>query len=176
MPKLTNKKGERAWFITRYDGPWQVFSSRSDSDGRLTSVWGVVNVSTGQMVNCGTSSPKKKINYYDRACGKALILNSEERGRHMIRALSLGYNRQDIRESIISTLEYCTTDPGALCYEGGMPAVVKRIESMNKEIRTTLALMKSKDMLDFEFLGIVGMLSVNLSKDIDLRESKGVSK
>lgn len=172
MPMLTNKKGESAWFITSFDGPWQVFSSRKDHDDAPSqSIWGTVNILTGKMFNVGTSAPGSKKNYYDKACEKARELNIKERERHFQQQCSMGYNRQDIRESITSTLNFCITEPGAFCYEGGVPALVRRLEAINEEIKMTLALMRSKDALDWANQGIFSNMAMSVNESIDLRKS-----
>lgn len=170
MPRLIRKNGDSFWFITTLDGPWQVYSSATYSTGVTTSAWGVVNILDGKHRQVGKSSPRSKINYYDKACEKARELNAQYRIRTMVD--TAGYNRQDLREDIISTLNFCTTYPGAHCYEGGVPALVRRLEAINDEIGKTLAKLHDKDEKDWDYSGIVSAWALlRDGGDIDLRKS-----
>ena len=97
-------------------------------------------------------------------------MNAQYRIKSMVD--TAGYNRQDLREDIVSTLEFCTTHPGAACYEGGVPAMVKRLEAINDEVGKTLKLLRDKDKHDWEYMNIISDWVLRLSGgDIDLRKS-----
>ena len=173
MPTLIRKNGDAFWFITTFDGPWQVYSTITYATGASGSGWGIVNVSDGKHRHVGKPSKpgsRSKKNYYEVACEKARELNEQYRIRSMVD--TAGYNRQDLREDIISTLNFCLTWPGATCYDMGVPGMVKRLEAINDEVGKTLEKLHKKDQQDFEYQGIISAWALMLQKggDIDLRK------
>lgn len=179
MPALIRKNGDSYWFITNNDGPWQVYSSVTEANGHYSSEWGIVNIATGAHKRIGgVSKPgsRSKVNNYDKACAKAAALNAEERREAIKKAgayNALGYNRQGVRENIIDTLNFCTTYPGATCYNEGMPGLVRRIEAINKQIDELVRELHKIDEQDYLYCGIISAWSLQLNKgeDIDLRKS-----
>ena len=174
MPKLIRKNGDEYWFITSHDGPWQVYSSVTTAMGHHTSEWGVVNIVDGSHRRVGkVSKPgsRSKVNNYDKAIKLADELN--EKARADSSKITLGYNKQDLREDIIGTLNFCVTYPGAHCYNGGVPELVRRLEAINEEVGKTLAKLRDKDDIDYRYSNVMSAWALQLNKgeDIDLRKS-----
>lgn len=173
MPHLIKKNGDMFWFITCYDGPWQVYSSATYSTDMIRSAWGIVNILDGKHREIGkptAARSRSKINYYDKSCEKARELNAEYRASIM--KDTLGYNRQDLREDIISTLNFCLTAPTATCYGQGVPGMVRRLEAISAEASATLERLHEKDEKDWQYAGIPSMWALlKDGGDIDLRKS-----
>ena len=175
MPALIRKNGDSFWFITHNDGPWQVYSSYTTAEGHYASEWGIVNICDGKHRKVGkVSKPgsRSKVNNHDKAQALAKELNAKYRVEQS--KYSIGYNTQDLREEIIFALNFCTTYPGAACYNGGVPELVRRLEAINKTVGEVLAKLHSKDEIEYKYGGVMNAwaLSLNKGADIDLRESQ----
>jgi hypothetical protein len=171
MPNLKVKNGTEYWFISTLDGPWQIYSSVTSPLGKATSQWGIVNIVTGHHRKVNQASTKRA-NPYAKAEKLAEEFNSRARDE-ATRAGVLGYNRQYLREDIRRALLDCITMPGAHCYQGGVPAMVRRLEEINRVANNMLGSLDDNDMYEWLTHNVASHRSVLEIGNIDLAgESK----
>ena len=173
MPKLINRKGDSCHFVTALDGPWQVYTSKISAVGMLRQQVGIVNIRTGvtRAFEGNRNQGSRRANPFASAKKEAEKRNLAER-RRVTRDGHLGYNHQYIRADIIRALIDITTMPGAACYEGGVPGLVRRIEEINKISGELLQTLRETDMFEASEYGIMNEWAVLNGGDIDLRESQ----
>ena len=73
MPEYIGPDERRHWYITDYEGPWQVCSGRPGC-GYSSKTWYILNIKTGRTKKIGPVKLKGK-NYFDAACEEALRRN-----------------------------------------------------------------------------------------------------
>lgn len=158
MPSVKSKT-EQFWYITTLDGPWQVYSSRKRK-GTSESEWGVVHVASGKHRKTSQTSTKRSKSPFEKAKDLAESLNAKERER-VTRAGATGYNRQYLREDIRRALLDCATWPGAVCYERGVPGLVRRLQEINRVVGTLMQSLNDNDMYEFHTLDVYSSRAVS---------------
>lgn len=87
MPEHVSKSGMVHWYITHYDGPWQVCSSTNTMQGKYPiGFWYIVNIKTDATRLIGPVKLKGN-NWYARACETAEELNKVWRDEHTLQPL-----------------------------------------------------------------------------------------
>lgn len=69
MPEFVGNDGRKHFYVTDYDGPWQVCSG-GPFTGYSDRTWYIVNIETGKTKKIGPVTGKGK-NYHDAACEEA---------------------------------------------------------------------------------------------------------
>ena len=86
MPEHVSKTGLKHWYITDYEGPWQVCSSPRCTTRYPHGYWYLVNTKTDDARIIGPVSLKGK-NWHDEACLKAEELNKAWEDEHTLQPL-----------------------------------------------------------------------------------------
>lgn len=150
MPKLIDANGNEFWFITELDGPWQVTSNWTGDGCATKSEWGIVDVTTGKYRKVGpvaTSTRHSRVNYFDRA--KDLAARMNEAHRKDVSEKTLGYNTNELRDLISYAVSAGITEDGAACYNMGVPGLCRRLEEINRMLKTLRDRLDTVDRHDY---------------------------